>query len=126
MKEDLTMDELIDTVNYRDFSVPVYKNNYSQIYTIIGGKIIKLSCKLEDYRKYVEETIDRFVDNLQRFEITKNSYLEYFNNGGHFDLRFVSDGRIMKIFLVKDGYELTKDTIDNLIDECKNILYRLN
>lgn len=112
------MDDLLETINYRGLSFPIYLED-EIVYTIIAGKKYKLDCTKRNYSVFVRDSIDRILDNLERYQITDSSYLEYFNNSGYFDLRLVCHGRVLKIFLIGDS---SKVNIDSLIKQSQDIL----
>lgn len=116
------MDELIETFNYRDLSLPIYKTD-NFYYTIIAGKEIKLCPCDEDYRELVKREIDHQIDFF--IELGKDTYIETFLNGSHKDLRLVKDGRTLHIFIVPDGHELTDDEIERISTYSKYLVNRL-
>ena len=100
-----TADRFVQTLNYRGLSLPIYwfvnAAATTEIYTIIAGKEIKV--KLDDpdiYESQIKRAIDKWMDLL--VELDHDSWLEWFDNGAHRDIRLVCSGRIIKIFLVND------------------------
>lgn len=98
-------DKFIQTLNYRGLSLPIYRRDQAgsqaEIYTIIAGKEIKV--KLDDpdiYESQIKRAIDKWMDLL--VELDHDSWLEWFDNGAHRDIRLVCHGRIIKIFLVNN------------------------
>ena len=98
-------DRFVQTLNYRGLSLPIYRRDpagsQAEIYTILAGKEIRV--KLDDpdiYESQIKRAIDKWMDLL--VELDKESWLEWFDNGAHRDIRLVCNGRIIKIFLVND------------------------
>lgn len=113
-------DVLIETYNYRGFSFPVYKTTTGEYYTIAEAKVVPLP---QDYRKYIDSTLDTEFDLIVKF--MPNAWLEYFDNGGHKDVRCKFNGRIVKVFLVESAKELSDSLIRSMIAESTKTINKL-
>lgn len=88
------MEELITTYHYRDFSLPVYLDDY-YYYTIIAGKQVNICKANQDYFEYIKNIIDNAFDSI--WQKDKNTYLTFFNNAGNRDLKLIYKDRIVKV-----------------------------
>ena len=118
-------DDLVETYNYRGISLPVYIDKaLSVYYTIIAGKPAKIGNTDQSYRRQIENLVDKQLDWIA--DVDSDSYLEWFDNGGHQDIRLKSHGRIIKVILVKDDREVTDQTVQNLVELSKLILEEIS
>lgn len=100
-------DELVDTVNYRGVSLPVYMDENGQsYYTVINGKEVGFGTYNCDYLTEIKDVIDTALDEVYLFDRFPGAKLKYFDNAGYRDLQLTYRLRIIKVFL------LTRDLTD--------------
>lgn len=98
-------DKFIQTLNYRGLSLPIYRRDpagsKTEIYTILAGKEVTVKLDNPDiYESQIKQAIDKWMDLV--VELDQDSWLEWFDNGIHRDIRLICRGRIIKVFLVSN------------------------
>ena len=118
------MEDLITTVSYRGFTVPIYRDSNLKIcYTILGGKVLFFKHDWPECKHDLEGSIDHNLNLLA--EVSSEAWLEQFQNGGYTDVRLVYKGRTLKVFLVQKDHILSEEDLNKLINESKNLLKKL-
>ena len=77
--------------------------------------------KIQIEKESINE-IDKQLDNLADFG--EGSYLCYFDNAGHKDLKLIYKNRIVKIFLTETD-QISPETESCLISEARDIINKL-
>ena len=118
------MEEFVTTVHYRGFSFPIYIDDNGKFFTYVAGQLVKVADK--NYESKIHEIIDRQLDLIS--EINKVSWIEWFDNCGHQDIRLKINGRIVKVWLVNDPYKVDLDKViaeaTSIVNEISKILLK--
>lgn len=121
--EEISEDPFIETVNYRNFSIPVYRHE-NFFYIVIEGKYYKLCDISKNYKDYLTRKIDFGLDLIHDFG--NDTYLVYFDNAGHKDIKLYYKNRLIKIFLVANGGNQDEIAmIKKLVKESADIITKL-
>lgn len=113
---------IYDTIEHRGVKIDIYQDfSGKQFWILLDDEVIPLGTDMFSYKEVVHDLIDRKLDlilKFTKFRSGKLARLEWFQNGGHMDIRLVVDRRIMKVWLC----DSTKDDLDRIIPEAKDIL----
>lgn len=94
-----TDDPLVETVHYRDLSIPVWRSLEGGFYyTVLAGRTLRID---GDYRRSLLGSIDDFIGTWESWP-KLNAKLVEFPNPIHLDLKLVVAGRIIKVYLIED------------------------
>lgn len=117
--ENTEKDTLVETFNYRGYSLPIYHNQDAQsFYTILDGKEVSFGSYNMNYEDDCRYLIDDKLDTIVKLDY--GGKLSWFDNGvnGDRDIKLECRSRLVKVWLVKDPGVVN---LTSIISEAKAI-----
>jgi hypothetical protein len=104
----------IDNLKYRGFDIDFYEDvSGHQLIAIWNDKIYEFGVYNTQAKEDMKLIIDDHLDTITRFENNPFWYgarLEYFDNGGHRDIRLIYRDRILRVYLTQiESNDQTQD-----------------
>ena len=112
----------LETFTYRGITVDCYEDRLGhQVVFPWRGKVIELGEYNTVYQDDIKLIIDDHLDTITRFSDFPELYgskLTWFQNGSFSDIKLVSRGRILKVYINPDENDLF-----SIIEDAKRTLY---
>ena len=112
----------LETFTYRGITVNCYEDRLGhQVVFPWKGKVVELGEYNTVYQDDIKLIIDDHLDTITRFSDFPELYgskLTWFQNGSFSDIKLVSRGRILKVYINPDENDLF-----SIIEDAKRTLY---
>lgn len=93
----------IDSLDYRGMHVDFYEDPLGdQLVTMWQNTLVEFGSGNTLYADDMKLLIDDKLDTIIRFQDFPQSRLEWFDNGGHRDIRLLQHRRVLKIYIIEN------------------------
>ena len=119
------MDEIIDSLDYRDVHIDFYIDDPGQqVYTNWEGRIISFGAYNTMYKEDMKSLIDKKLDTIYEFDINSGylgTCISWFYNNGWDDIIITYRSRIIKVILMTVHREKAdiNAILESLIEQAK-------